>query len=160
MLDQFCNFFFSHFISISSNTETQGTTRLVEMRGVGSSDRNKCLKMTAIDWIIQSLLLADRDWIMLPRLSIDRNQFGRAEITVDFMNFFCNLSTKTTLFQTYFLTLSQINSKNYHFHTFFCAQTDKVESIWKLCLEFEQKKPMKIINFVLDLTWSKEVGRK
>ena len=41
-----------------------------------------------LDWIIQSLLLADRDWIVLPRLSIDRNQFGRAEITVDFMNFF------------------------------------------------------------------------
>ena len=46
MLDQFCNFFFSHFISISSNTETQGTTKVVEMRGVGSSGRNKCLKMT------------------------------------------------------------------------------------------------------------------
>ena len=41
-----------------------------------------------LDWIIQSLLLADRDWIVLPRLSIDRSQFGRAEITVDFMNFF------------------------------------------------------------------------
>ena len=47
MLDQFCNFFLiSHSISISCNTETQGTTRVVEMRGVGSSDRNKCLKMT------------------------------------------------------------------------------------------------------------------
>ena len=36
--------------------------------------------------IIQSLLFEDRDWIVLPRLSIDRSQFGRAEITVDFMN--------------------------------------------------------------------------
>ena len=67
--------------------------------------------------------------MVLPRLSIDRNQFGRAEITVDFYELFCNLSTKTTLFQTYFLTFSQIYSKNYHFHTFFCAQTNKVESI-------------------------------
>ena len=35
-----------------------------------------------------------------------------------FYELFCNHSTKTTFFQTYFLTLSQINSKNYHFHTF------------------------------------------
>ena len=40
-----------------------------------------------VDWIIQSLLLADRNWIVLPRLSIDHNQFGRAEITADFMTF-------------------------------------------------------------------------
>ena len=87
-----------------------------------------------------------------------------------FYELFWNLSTKTLcqryfkfkkrLLLTYFLTLSQINSKNYHFHTFFCAQTDKAESIWKLCHQFERRKTMKIIKFVLDLTWSKEVGRK
>ena len=49
-----------------------------------------------------------------------------------FYDFFKNLSTKIILFKTYFLTLSQINPKNYHFHTFFCAHTDEVESIWKL----------------------------
>ena len=40
-----------------------------------------------LDWIIQSLLLADRDWIVLPRLSIDRSQVRRAEITVEFIIF-------------------------------------------------------------------------
>ena len=35
-----------------------------------------------VDWIIQSLLLVDRDWIVLPHLSIDRSQFRLAEITV------------------------------------------------------------------------------
>ena len=77
-----------------------------------------------------------------------------------FYELFCNLSIKTTLFQTYFLTLRQINSKNYHFHTVYCAQTDKVESTWKLCHRFERWKTMEIFNFVLDLTWSKEVGGK
>ena len=69
------------------------------------------LAVIQIDWMIQSLLLADRDWIVLPRLSIDRSQFGCAEITVDFMNFFAIFQLKKTLFQTYFLTSSQINSK-------------------------------------------------
>ena len=55
-----------------------------------------------IDWIIQSLLLADRDWIELPRLSIDRNQFGRAEITVDFMNFFAIFQLKQLYFKHFF----------------------------------------------------------
>ena len=113
-----------------------------------------------LDWIIQSQLLSDSDWIVLPRLSIDCSQFRRAEITVDFMNFVCNLSTKTTLFQTYFLTSSQINSKNYHFRTVYCAQTDKVESIWKLCHQFERRKSHENYQFCTWLTWSKEVGRK
>ena len=56
-----------------------------------------------IDWIIQSLLLADRDWIVLPRLSIDRSQFGRAEITVDFMNFFSIFQLKQLHFKHIFL---------------------------------------------------------
>ena len=50
--------------------------------------------MPLVDWIIQSLLLADRDWIVLPRLFIDRSQFGSAEITVDFMNFFAIFELK------------------------------------------------------------------
>ena len=56
-----------------------------------------------LDWIIQSLLFAERDWIVLPRLSIDRNQFGRAEITVDFMNFFAIFQLKQLYFKNIFL---------------------------------------------------------
>ena len=65
-----------------------------------------------MDCIIQSLcspLLKDCSRIELPRLSLDGNQFGCAEIH----------SIITTLFQTNFLILSQINSKKYQFHTFF-----------------------------------------
>ena len=56
-----------------------------------------------LDWIIQSLLLVDRDWIVLPRLSIDRSQFGRAEITVNFMNFFAIFQLKQLYFKHIFL---------------------------------------------------------
>ena len=56
-----------------------------------------------VDWIIQSLLLADRDWIVLPRLSIDRSQFGRAEITVDFIYFFAIFQLKQSDFKHIFL---------------------------------------------------------
>ena len=117
-----------------------------------------------LDWIIQSLLLADRDWIVLPRLSIYRSQFGRAEIKVDFMNFFAIFQLKQLYFKhtLYFLQVKSI-LKIIIFHTVYCAQTDKVESIiWnmKVMPSVWAKKTMKMINFVLDLTWSKEVGRK
>ena len=56
-----------------------------------------------LDWIIQSLLLADRDQIVLPRLSIDGSQLGRAEITVDFMNFFAIFQLKQLYFKHIFL---------------------------------------------------------
>ena len=100
-----------------------------------------------LDWIIQSLLLADRDWNVLPRLSIDRNQFGRAEIMVDFMNFFCNDSTITTLFHTFLLASSQIKNKIDNFHVFFFAQTDGITFIWiPLCL-VERNKQYENDNF-------------
>ena len=82
---------------------------------------SKILTCSGLDWIIQSLLLTDRDWIVLPRLSIDRSQFGRAEITVDFIKKNCNHSTITTLFPTYLLTSGQIKYKIDHFHGFFCS---------------------------------------
>ena len=76
--------------------------------------------------------VADRDCsrIELPCLSIiDRDQFGGDEIRSILHTHSCNHSVITTLFQTYLLTLSQINSKNYLFHTFVCSQTNKVESV-------------------------------
>ena len=52
MLDQYCNFssltLFPFQAILKDLSETQGTTRVVEMRGFGSSDRNKCLKMTGM----------------------------------------------------------------------------------------------------------------
>ena len=60
----------------------------------------------------------------------------------------------STLFQTYLLTLRQINSKNYHFHTFFFAQNRQSTSgiHMKVAISFERRKKntMKIIKFVLD----------
>ena len=71
---------------------------------------------------------------------------------VRFYELFCNLSTKTTLFQTYFITLSQINSKNYHFHTFFLRSNWQsgihmkvMPSVWA------KKKPWKLS--ILYLIW-------
>ena len=77
---------------------------------------------------------------MLPHLSNDRNQFGRAEITVDFMNFFCNHSTITTLFHTNLLTSSQIKNKIDNFHGFFFAQTDGIIFIWIPLCQFEHRR--------------------
>ena len=68
---------------------------------------------------------------MLPRLSIDRSQFGRAEIRVDFIKKICNHSTITTLFPTYLLTSGQIKCKIDHFHGFF-AQTDGITFIFHI----------------------------
>ena len=39
---------------------------------------------------------------MLPRLSIDRKQFGHAEITADFMNFFAISQLKQLYFKHIF----------------------------------------------------------
>ena len=33
---------------------------------------------------VTDMSLSDRDWIKLPRFSIDRNQFGHTKITVNF----------------------------------------------------------------------------
>ena len=70
------------------------------------------------------------------------------------LNTFCNLLTIISLFHTHLLTLSQISSKNYHFHTFSALwqsgiKVKVMQSVWV------EKKTMKIISFVLDLTWSK-----
>ena len=46
--------------------------------------------------------VADRDWIELPRLSVDRSQFGRAGITVDFTHIFAIIQ----LLQLYFIPIS------------------------------------------------------
>ena len=80
-----------------------------------------------IDWIIQSLCtpsLIDCSRIELPRLHcIYRSQrisciWSRWDY-VDFRHRFCNHSTITTLFQTYLLLLSQINTQdsNYKFRS-------------------------------------------
>ena len=84
--------------------------------------------------------VADRDWIELSRLSIDRSQFGSAKITVDFTHIFAIFQLITSLIQIYLLTLSQINSKNYHFHSFSCAQTDEVESVWSYAISLSAGK--------------------
>ena len=67
-------------------------------------------------------------------LSMDRNQFGRDDITSlgRFYKHSCNHSIITTLFQRYLLTLSQINSKNYLFHTFSALKLTK----WNLHKSF------------------------
>ena len=86
---------------------------------------------------------------MLSRLSIDRNQFGHAEIIymVDFMNLFCNHSTITTLFPTYLLTSSQIKYKIDNFHGFFFSQADGITFIWIPLCPFERNKQYENNNF-------------
>ena len=88
------------FIALSNSRKSFSTSLHCKCDSVNKKKSNQnvdgeagdCSKVyvdgTKVDWIMQSLLVADRDWIMLPRLSIDRSQFGRAEITVDVMNFF------------------------------------------------------------------------
>ena len=84
---------------------------------------------------------------MLPCLPIDRSQFGRAEITADFMYFFSNHSTLTTLFPTYLLTSSQIKYKIDNLHGFFMAQTDGITFIWIPLCQFERRKKYENDNF-------------
>ena len=72
-----------------------------------------------------------------------------------FYELFCNHSTKTTFFQTYFLTLSEINYKNYHFHTFSALKSTKWNPNESYAISLSEEKTMKIINFVLDVTWTK-----
>ena len=93
-----------------------------------------------MDCIIQFLcspLLIDCSRIELPRLSLDGNQFGRAAIRsilhtflqpFNYYNFISNIFSyfKSNQFQI--------------MHTFFCAQTNKVESVWKLFRQFERRK--------------------
>ena len=100
-----------------------------------------------MDCIIQSLcspLLKDCSRIELPRLSLDGNRFGCAEIH----------SIITTLFQTNFLILSQINSKKYQFHTFYALKltNGNLHESYSVSLSGEKKKTMNSINFVFDLT--------
>ena len=80
-------------------------------------------------------------------VSIDRSQFGRAEITVNFINFFCNHSTITTLFATYLLTSSQIKQKIDNFHGVFFAETDGITSIWIPLYQFEHNEQYENDNF-------------
>ena len=113
-----------------------------------------------LDWIIQSLLLADRDWIVLPRLSINRSQFGRAEITVDFMNVFAIFQLKQLYFKHIFLLLVKSVLKIIIFILFIRLKL----TMWNPCesyaISLSEEKTMKSINFILDLPWSKEVGSK
>ena len=77
--------------------------------------------------------VADRDCsrIELPRLYIANNlvamRLGR------FYTHSCNHSIITTLFQTYLLTLSQINSKNYLFHALKLTKCNLHEVIPSVC---------------------------
>ena len=54
------------------------------------------------------MYVADRHSIELPHLFVDRSQFGRDEITVDFTQICAAIST---LFHTYLLPSSQIKHK-------------------------------------------------
>ena len=53
-----------------------------------------------------------------------------------FFSHSCNHSIITTLFHTYFLILSQIYSKNYQFHTIFCAQSNFMILSWSFTNNF------------------------
>ena len=107
-----------------------------------------------VDWIIQSLKLpVVTD---MSRTETESSCFGYLSIAANLEALrlhVWNFSTITTLFQIYLLTLSQISFKNYHFNTFFCAQTDEVESVWKLCPQFERKKKSERVT--LYLIWLK-----
>ena len=61
-------------------------------------------------------------------ISLAALRLGRTSLSTSLLPYThsWNHSIITTFFQTYFLILSQINSKNYQFHTFF-SQTYKVE---------------------------------
>ena len=91
-----------------------------------------------------SVISSNRDCsrIELPCLSIDRNQFGRAKIRSN-LHTFCNHLTVimiiiTTLFQTYLLISNQLYKLSISY--LFCAQTNEVESIWKLFRQFSGEK--------------------
>ena len=89
---------------------------------------------------------------MLPRLSIDRSQFGRAEITVDFMNMFAIIQLK----QLYVLSTSlfQVKSstKLIIFIVFFFTQTNDITFIQISLCQFERNKSMKMIILRIDTT--------
>ena len=46
------------------------------------------------------------------------------------------------------------------FILFIALKLKKLNPYESYAISLSEKKPMKIINFVLDLTWSKELGRK
>ena len=69
-----------------------------------------------------------------------RHQWPLTEITVHFMNFFCNHSNITTLFPTYLLPSSQIKYKIDNFRGFFFAQTNGITFIWIPLCQFKRRK--------------------
>ena len=84
---------------------------------------------------------------MLPRLSIDSNRFGRAEIMVDFIIFFLQ-SFNYYNFISYlppYIIIIKYNIDN--FHGFFFAQTDGITFIWIPLCQFERIKQYENDNF-------------
>ena len=86
--------------------------------------------------------------------SLDNNQFGRAEIMVDFIKKICSHSTITTLFPTLPISLLQLSSSQIkykidtgNFHGFFFAQTDGITFIWIPLCQFERNKRYENDNF-------------
>ena len=92
------------------------------------------------------LLICRRQSLIRVTSLIYRNQFGRAEITVDFTHS-CNHSTITTLFHT----SSQIKHKVFSLF-FFSAQTDEITYIWIPHFQFERRKSMQLIIFRVSFT--------
>ena len=90
---------------------------------------------------------------MLPLLSIDGSQFGRAEITVDFMNFFAIFQLKQLYFKHICLLLVKSILKIIIFILFIAVTLTKWNPYvsYAICLSKEKNMNM-IIIFVLDLT--------
>ena len=85
-------------------------------------------------------------------VSIDHNVlhvFGHAEI-MSILHTVCNHSTITTLFQTYLLTLSQINFKNDLFHYFSALKITTWNPGYSISLRGE-KNTIRSINFLFYL---------
>ena len=78
---------------------------------------------------------------MLPRLSIDRSQFGRAEITVDFMNFFVIFQLKQLYFKHIFLLWVKSIKKIIIFILFIALKLSKWNPYENYAISLSEKNP-------------------
>ena len=108
-----------------------------------------------MDCIIQSLcspLLIDCSRIELPRLSLDGNRFGRAEIRSVLHTFLQSFNYYNFISNIFSYFKSNQILKIMNFILFFCAQSYKVESAWKLFRQFGRRKKQWKVS-ILYLIW-------